>query len=68
MKGPGLEYPLPNKSGNPGKGPARVILQEKNGQLKFKGVVSHDQSRPLKSKGSYDHFQVLPSVNPFRKP
>jgi len=67
MKGTAKEYPLPNKSGNPGRGPARVIVQEKRGQLKFKGVVAHDQSRPQGAPGANDHFRKLPTINPFRR-
>jgi len=67
MKGTGKEYPLPNKSGNPGKGPARVILHEKNGKLKLKGVVAHDQSRAHGTTGANDHFRIRPSINPFRR-
>lgn len=58
MKGPGKEFPLPNKAGA-GKGPARVIMQPgKNGKLKLKGVVAHDQSRAPGSTGYNDHFKV----------
>ena len=69
MKGKGYEYPLRNKAQGPAsskdKGPARVITQEDNrGKLRFKGVVAHDQSRPLPAPGTkaapgtHDHFQV----------
>ncbi|KAF9524597.1 hypothetical protein CPB83DRAFT_602649 [Crepidotus variabilis] len=65
MKGSGFEFALPNKHGA-GKGPARIILQEKsNGKLKFKGVVAHDQSRAKGHPGYNDHFQVHPG---FKKP
>ncbi|KAF9524582.1 hypothetical protein CPB83DRAFT_860929 [Crepidotus variabilis] len=70
MKGPGYEYPLPNKNphAKPGsKGPARVLLQEHKGKLKFKGVVAHDQSRAHGSKGAHDHFKVKPSFNKGKK-
>ena len=69
MKGKGYEYPLRNKAQGPAsakdKGPARVIMKEDNkGKLRFKGVVAHDQSRPLPAPGTkaapgtHDHFQI----------
>jgi len=70
MKGTGHEYPLPNKNPHAptgSKGPARVIMKEKNGKLKFKGVVAHDQSRPHGSTGANDHFRVKGKINPFKK-
>ncbi|KAF9567540.1 hypothetical protein CPC08DRAFT_814052 [Agrocybe pediades] len=67
MKGTGHEYPLPNKNGGTGKGPARVIMKEKNDKLKLHGVVAHDQSRPTGSQGANDHFKVKGKINPFKK-
>jgi hypothetical protein len=69
VKGGNLhEFPLSRKgqpAATPGnKGPARVILREDNrGKLRFKGVVAHDQSRPIpppktKVLGANDHFEV----------
>lgn len=57
------EYPLRTNSqiaANPkDKGPARVITKEnKKGELKFKGVVAHDQSRAQGTPGANDHFQI----------
>ncbi|TFK26163.1 hypothetical protein FA15DRAFT_702984 [Coprinopsis marcescibilis] len=68
MKGTGFEYPLPNKApGATGKGPARVIMQpNRNGKLKLKGVVAHDQSR-TSGAGQNDHFKVKGRINPFKK-
>jgi len=70
MNGPGMEYPLPDKTGKR-IGPARIILQETDGKLEFKGVVAHDQGRANlnketgegfdKSTGLNDHFEVQPS-------
>lgn len=58
MRGPGTEFPLPNKAG-PGRGPARVIMQPgRDGQLKLKGVVAHDQTRAAGTVGAGDHFKV----------
>jgi hypothetical protein len=48
--------------GNAGIGPARVILKEVGGQLKFIGMVSHDQSRSKLHIGYQDHFRVLPQI------
>jgi hypothetical protein len=57
------EYPLRTNSqiaANPkDKGPARVITKEnKKGDLKFKGVVAHDQNRAQGTPGANDHFEV----------
>ncbi|KAH6906347.1 hypothetical protein BKA70DRAFT_1401538 [Coprinopsis sp. MPI-PUGE-AT-0042] len=55
------------------KGPARVILREDNrGKLRFKGVVAHDQSRPVpppgvKGTGANDHFEVKGKAGRRRK-
>jgi hypothetical protein len=61
MKGSAMEYPLPNKNkASTGKGPARVIMQpNKNGKLKLKGVVAHDQSRAEGTHGYNDHFPIF---------
>ncbi|TFK25642.1 hypothetical protein FA15DRAFT_693703 [Coprinopsis marcescibilis] len=60
MKGPGYEYPLPNKNpkANGAKGPARVIMQERQGKLRLKGVVAHDQKRGPGAPGANDHFRI----------
>ncbi|CAA7268171.1 unnamed protein product [Cyclocybe aegerita] len=58
---PGREFPLPNHHGPSTPSPARVITQKtKGGHYTFKGVISHDQSRTDKTKGTgyNDHFQV----------
>jgi hypothetical protein len=55
-----MEYPLKNggEAGN-NKGPARVIVKPNVfGNLKLKGVVAHDQSRPAGSPGANDHFKI----------
>jgi hypothetical protein len=62
-----FEFPLRNAHQGPAnrndKGPARVIMADVGGKLKFKGVVAHDQSRPIpaaggRAAGANDHFEV----------
>jgi hypothetical protein len=63
-----FEFPLRNAQQGPAtrhdKGPARVIMADVGGKLKFKGVVAHDQSRPIppgggaRTPGANDHFEV----------
>ncbi|KAH6897550.1 hypothetical protein BKA70DRAFT_751424 [Coprinopsis sp. MPI-PUGE-AT-0042] len=76
VKGGNLhEFPLKNKHQGTAadKGPARVILREDNrGKLRFKGVVAHDQSRPVpppgvKGTGANDHFEVKGKAGRRRK-
>jgi len=54
-----MEYPLPNQNNPKLVGPARIIMHhEKDGSMKFVGVVSHDQSRLAGHDGVYDHFKI----------
>ena len=55
-----MEYPLPNLHNPKSSGPARIILHNKGGlgELKYGGVVSHDQSRGAKHAGVSDHFRI----------
>jgi hypothetical protein len=55
-----MEFPLKNGREPAGeKGPARVILKKNIfGQLKFKGVVAHDQNRLPQTLGYNDHFKI----------
>lgn len=79
MRGTGKEYPLhtaAQRTAQPNpelrdKGPARIITQQNSkGKHKFRGVVAHDQSRPIPASaadaiadparyaGHGDHFKV----------
>jgi len=75
MRGSGVEYPLRNAAQGPAtwkdKGPARVIMATNFlGKLKFKGVVAHDQNRPLPAPGTpaapgtHDHFKIKGTNRP----
>jgi hypothetical protein len=53
-----MEYPLPNMNNAHLGGPARIVLHHKDGELKYAGVVSHDQSRGANHAGVHDHFRI----------